>query len=243
MMTDIGTVFWKEQKELLSQKGTRGRLGVLMFVLVFGIFLPLEMGRSWIESPMVLLYWVWVPLFLVSTVIADAFAGERERHTLETLLASRLPDRAILLGKMFGGIGYSWGLTLLSLVLGLVTVNLTHGDGTMLMFSPLVGLAILVLSLLGAGLAAGTGVVVSLRASTVRQAQQTLSVSILMLLFVPVLGAQALPLRWKVSLVQLFAEMGVTTSVIGAIFALVLVNLGLFLWALARFKRARLILD
>jgi ABC-2 type transport system permease protein len=113
----------------------------------------------------------------------------------------------------------------------------------MLMFSPLVGLAILVLSLLGAGLAAGTGVVVSLRASTVRQAQQTLSVSILMLLFVPVLGAQALPLRWKVSLVQLFAEMGVTTSVIGAIFALVLVNLGLFLWALARFKRARLILD
>ena len=34
--------------------------------------------------------WMWFSLLLVINVVADSFAGERERHTLETLLASRL---------------------------------------------------------------------------------------------------------------------------------------------------------
>ena len=57
--------------------------------------------------------------------VADSFAGERERHTLETLLASRLPDRAILFGKVLAAVGYGWVLVMLMLVLSLVTVNLT----------------------------------------------------------------------------------------------------------------------
>ena len=35
-----------------------------------------------------------------STLIVDAVAGERERHTLETLLASPASDTGIIVGKM-----------------------------------------------------------------------------------------------------------------------------------------------
>jgi len=242
-MADIGTIMWKEWKEILSWGGSRGKVGLLVFVGVFGIFLPLQMGRAWVESPMVLAYWAWVPLFLVTSVIADSFAGERERHTLETLLASRLSDRAILFGKVGAAVGYGVGITWLSLLLGLVTANLARGQDRLLLYPLTVGLGIVGLSLLGAGLAAGAGVLVSLRAATVRQAQQTLSIAIMLLLFVPIFGTQALPVEWKARLFETFMAMNVTRVVVIAVVILAVLNVGLLVAAMDRFRRAQLILD
>jgi ABC-2 type transport system permease protein len=56
--------------------------------------------------------------------LGDAIAGERERHTLETLLASRISDRAILLGKVIVTTGYAWGTALLGLLFGLFVATL-----------------------------------------------------------------------------------------------------------------------
>lgn len=243
MIADIRTVVWKEWKEILSWGGSRGKVGILIFVGVFGIFLPLQMGRAWVESPMVLAYWACVPLFLVTSVIADSFAGERERHTLETLLASRLSDRAILFGKVGAAVGYGVGMTWLSLLLGLVTANLAHGQGKLLLYPVTMGLGIVGLSLLGASLAAGAGVLVSLRAATVRQAQQTLSIAIMVLLFVPIFGAQALPVEWKARLFETFMATDITHLVMIAVVILTLLNVGLLAAAKAKFRRARLILD
>jgi len=243
MMADIGTIMWKEWKEILSWGGNRGsKVGLLVFVGIFGIFLPLQMGRAWVESPMMLAYWAWVPLFLVSSVIADSFAGERERHTLETLLASRLSDRAILFGKIGAAVGYGVGITWLSLLLGLVTVNLVYGQDRLLLYPLTVGLGIVGLSLLSAGLAASAGVLVSLRAATVRQAQQTLNIAIMLLFFVPIFGVQALPMEWRVRLFEAFV-MNVTLVVVIAVVILAMLNVGLLLAAMARFRRAQLILD
>src|SRR5262245_29450021 len=188
MMTDLWTVMWKEWKEILFQRGSlrTGATGVLILLFVFGIFMPLQMGRTWVQSPMVLLYWTWVPLILVSGVVSDSFAGERERHTLEALLATRLSDQAILFGKLGAALGYGWGVTMACLLVGLVTVNLAHGQGELLFYPAVVGCGILALSLSGAGLVACAGVLISLRAASVRQAQQTLSITIMLLLFVPV---------------------------------------------------------
>jgi ABC-2 type transport system permease protein len=61
--------------------------------------------------------------------LGDAIAGERERHTLETLLASRISDRAILLGKVIVTTGYAWGTALLGLLFGLFVANLSKGQG------------------------------------------------------------------------------------------------------------------
>ena len=243
MIADIWTVMWKEWKVMLSHGVGRGRLTPVVLIGVFGVFMPLQTGRGWIESPQVLLYWVWVPIFLVSSIVADAFAGERERHTLETLLASRLSDRAILLGKTCAAVSYGWGLALISLVLGLVTLNLSESGDGLLMYPNIVALGAVGLSLLSAWLAAGAGVLISLRAATVRQAQQTLSIATMLLLFVPIVGLQALPPEGKERLFALIqgGDMGMLVAI--AAFVLAALDTGLLVAAMGRFQRARLILD
>jgi ABC-2 type transport system permease protein len=133
---DILTVAWKEWRELLQLGGNLrgGRLSLIILLGVFGVFLPIQAGAGWVQSPATVFYWGWVPLMLVSGAVADSFAGERERHTLETLLASRLPDSAILLGKMLAAVAYGWGLVIVMLVLSLVTVNLSARTGSLLLF-------------------------------------------------------------------------------------------------------------
>lgn len=243
MIADIATVMWKEWKEFLVWGGSRGKIGLLIFVGVFGVFLPLQMGRAWVESPIVLAYWAWVPMFLVTSVIADSIAGERERHTLETLLASQLSDRAILFGKVAAAMAYGLGMTWASLLLGLITVNLVHGQGKLLIYPASTALGIVVLSVLSAGVTAGAGVLVSLRAATARQAGQTLSLAIMVLLFVPAFGIQALPEAWKLRLAEIFAGLDITGITILAALILLLLKVGLLAAATARFQRAKLILD
>jgi ABC-2 type transport system permease protein len=245
VIADVYTVMWKEWKELLLQRGSL-RAGLFRVVLVagaFGILLPAQMGQSWIDSPLQLLNWAWVPIFLVTSLVADAFAGERERHTLETLLASRLSDRSILFGKAAAAVAYAWALTLLTLLAGVVTVNLVAGSGGLLLIPAPMLVGGVILSLLTAGLAAGIGILVSLRASTVRQAQQTLSIATMVLLFVPLFALPALPPEWRDSLVSGLSGSGIVGILLGGGAILVILD-ALFLGAaLARFQRAKLILD
>jgi ABC-type Na+ efflux pump permease subunit len=58
-------------------------------------------------------------------MITDSIAGERERQTLETLLASRLPDRAILLGKVAAITLLGWLLLALGALPGILHQALT----------------------------------------------------------------------------------------------------------------------
>ncbi len=244
MIADISTVLWKETKELLFQRGRfrGGTTGLVLFVVVFGIFMPLQSGRSWVESPIGLLAWCWVPFLLVSSVVADAFAGERERHTLETLLASRLSDRAILFGKLAASIAYGWGLTLACALLGLVTVNIAYGRGQLLLYPWKMALGIIVLSFLVAALAAGLGVLVSLRAATVRQAQQTFSIAFFVL-FIPLFLIPLLPADMKLKIVQSLAKANLEMIAVAAAGLLALIDVALAALAYARFQRDRLILD
>ena len=244
MAADIFSIMWKEFRELLIQKPNLrgGWIGLLVFIGVFGIMLPFQSGPAWVESPIGIVYWVWVPFMMVSTVIADSFAGERERHTLETLLASRLSDKAILLGKICTAICYGWGLTLVSLLLGLVTVNIAHGQGEILMYPLDVGLSILLVSFLMAALASTLGVLMSLRAATVRSAQQTLGVVALLPLLLVVI-VPMLPTSWTERIFALVMERNVTAIMIPVITAMLVLNLVLLAASMRRFQRARLILD
>jgi len=244
MIRDIFTIVKKELNEILLQSpGLRGgKLGLLLFIAVFGIFLPIQSGRDWLNSPTNLMIWGWVPFLLVSGVVADSFAGERERHTLETLLASRLSDRAILAGKILAALGYGWGITLVSLLVALVTINVAYGKGELLLFPWKIGLGIVTISLLVASLAAGLGVLISLRAATVRQAQQTFSLAFL-LFFIFLFLLPMLPEEWRMRVTQALAKADVESIVLGAMVVLLVIDLGLFATAAARFQRTRLILD
>jgi ABC-2 type transport system permease protein len=242
---DILTVAWKEWREFLWLGGSvrGGRFGLLLMVALFGILLPYETGADWLTSPAPMFYWAWVPLMLVGGAVADSFAGERERHTLETLLASRLPDQAIVLGKVLAAVGYGWGLVMVMLALSIVTVNLSVAQpGIVLPPWPL-GVVAPLVALLVSGVTAVAGILVSVRASTVRQAAQTLNVGVLVLVFTPMVVSQLLPDAWRTQLAASLLSVGTSTVVWAGVAALGLVDAILLGIALRRFRRVRLILD
>jgi ABC-2 type transport system permease protein len=249
MIIDIWTVMRKELTEIFFQRanvgGSRrgGWFSILIVLGVFGLFLPLQIGPEWLQRPQLLVFWAWVPLFLVSSVTTDTFAGERERHTLETLLVSRLADRAILFGKVAAAVAYGWGLSLLSVAISVVAVNIVYARGQLLFYPLYVAVLGVILSLLASGLSATAGVLISLRASSARQAAQIMSVAIMVLLFVPVLGLQALPADSRAQLANTLNNTSFNEVAIGAIIVLAILDGLLLLAGMARFQRAKLILD
>jgi ABC-2 type transport system permease protein len=221
MIHDVWTVARKEWLEIIDQllRFKRGGWSILLVIAFLGVVSPLQMGQEWLSSPLMFFYWPLLTSSMTSTLIADAIAGERERHTLETLLATRLSDTAIILGKILAAVLY--GFTI-----------------------PLSRVAALY-SLIGAGsfFISGVGVFVSLRATTVRQAQQTFGVIILLLMMTPVLLTQFTTPDFQLRVLAGVGRMGLESlafraaGVLGALAAL------LNAAAIGRFKRGKLALD
>lgn len=246
MIGDAWTVMRKELKEIWAISGGGGRRGWLSLVVmlgVFGIFMPLQSGRAWIDSPLTLFAWGWLPFFLTVQVVADSFAGERERHTLETLLASRLSDRAILFGKAGAVVAYACGMVWLMVLIGLITVNVVVGRGQeLLLYSLPTTAGTVVFSLLGSGLAASAGVLISLRAATARQAAQAMSL-IILILFSPVFIVSVLPLETQARIVLALKDVNPNQIMLIAAAVLFVLDAAFLAAAIARFQRTRLILD
>lgn len=244
MITDILTVAGKELREMLMFGETRGRskLSLLVFVLIFGVVIPLQNGREWVTSPISAMVWAWMPYMWVYSVVADSFAGERERHTLEALLATRLSDRAILFGKLLAALAYGFTLTWAILLVSLVTVNVAVRGTGLLLFTPWMAVAGLVFSILVSGLSASIGVLVSLRANSVRQAQQWMSFGMLVL-FLPLMFVQFIPRTWLESFGNALITADPIQIGIWAAFALLVLESVLLLIALRLFQRSKLILD
>lgn len=245
MIADIWTVIWKEWRELLFQRGSLRAtiMSLLPLLLVFGIFLPSQIGRAWVESPLTIVFWGWLPTLPVIALIADAFAGERERHTLETLLASPLSEVAILFGKVITVVSYGWLMTLLVVLTGLVGVNFFHGDGKLLLYPASILFGGMVLGFLSATLAASIGVIVSLRSPTVRQAAQKLAFVSIGLTWIPILGFNLLPSQLQTSLLNSAKNADGTQLFLISLVILFVLDAGLLAIAMVRFKRSRLILD
>ncbi len=172
MNADFVTVLWKEWKEIVLERsaGGSGSYRPLILLAVLGIFVPFRMGPERFFSVTGLLAPTFFSAIVITTVIADSFAGERERHTLETLLASRLSDGAILFGKIAASIAYGWLISISCIVIGAITVNVVNWHGQILMFHDAASWLILIFGppLMG-GVVATAGVLVSLHAATVRQ--------------------------------------------------------------------------
>jgi ABC-2 type transport system permease protein len=107
-------------------------------------------------------------------------------------------------------------------------------------------LANVALSLLLASLVAGLGVLTSLRAATVQGAQQTLMAAtlfpVVLLQMIPLLLLNVVP-DGRAHLEELVAAAHPTQIILIVIAILVVSDLGLLVAAVARFKRARLVLD
>ncbi len=246
MLRDIATVARKEWMEIIYQRASM-RAGLLAAVglplLFLGVIMPAKEGARWMTSPLAPLLWAWFPIFICASMICDAFAGERERHTLETLLASRLSDTSILFGKLAAAIGYGWGLALTGIVLNVITVNVTVLGHGFVMFPAHTFAAMVLLSLLGAALTSGAGVLTSLRAGSVRQAQQTLSIAVMLVFFGCGFGLSMVPHGMQRAFVRFITGGGVLSIDVVAVAVLAAADAALILAAMARFRRTRLILD
>lgn len=88
---------WREWSALRARLSW-GALAALIFA--WSLAAPHLLGELEAGPLIVAILSASLPLALSGVMIIDSFAGERERQTLETLLASRLPDQAILLGKV-----------------------------------------------------------------------------------------------------------------------------------------------
>jgi ABC-2 type transport system permease protein len=172
-------------------------------------------------------------------VIAEAFAGERERQTLEPLLASYLTDTSILIGKIASAVSYGWGHALFMLLVGLVTVNVMDVGGGFLFYSPLILIAGISLSFLASGAAACAGVIVSLRAPTVKYAQQLLSSASMLVFVLLFIAARSAPIDWW----GIPSRELVPGLILYSTLILALLDAALFLFAKSRFRREKLMLD
>jgi ABC-2 type transport system permease protein len=236
-MSDTWTMIWKESKDEFFQGNWQALIRPLLFMGILGIIFPLQSGMQWIDlSSLQLVLVTYIPFVFILNYIGDAIAGERERHTLETLLASRISDRAILFGKIIVTVGYTWGMAFVSLLLGLVSVNLVNGQAAWRFYSPSQLLMTLILILLMSLLAASAGVLVSLKSATVRQAQQTMFIATLGLGVAGVLALKVVPANVISALTynQLQLVIMGILALLDAVFLII---------SLVTFQRARLILS
>ena len=244
-MRDTWTVVWKEWREFRDQLLSlrRGGLSALILALILGIVAPVQLGSEWVHSKLIVGYWPFLAATMVSSLIADSVAGERERHTLETLLASRLSDSAILIGKIVAAVIYGVGFAVVNLFIGLIAVNVAHREDGLILFAPQRLIVTLVLTLLASLLMAGIGVFISLRASTVKQAQQAFGIAIIVLTMGPLLLFNALGPDTRDRVTQRLAAIGETRLEVYIVSVLVLFCAFVIGAALARFRRGKLVLD
>jgi ABC-2 type transport system permease protein len=244
MINQIQAMMWKEWKEMLLQRD-RSRMDrgfrTTVSMIVFAI-LVWRVGLAFVDSPRILLTPAFILVFCVVAIVADSFAGERERHTLETLLASRISDDAILFGKIGSAVFLVWALMFLMLLLGLVEVNLVRANGSLILPVHRV-ISTLVFTFLLCLLISCVGVFVSLHSSTVRQATQALNIGFMVLGFTALYASVSLPQEWRTKLAQVLTANNIAFTEFIGVTILLLIDLVLLATARASFRRHGLSLD
>lgn len=246
MIDQIRTVAWKEWKALGDQTGIRGVAGMavlIAMVLLMGVGMPWMAGPEFFASPLTLIAYPFIGSSVAANPVIDSFAGEKERRTLETLLASPLDDRAILLGKMWVGLAAGFTVPMLLYGLALVTVNVqVWGSGFVLPPSwAVIGVAGMSAGMVG--LVCSAGIVASMRASTVRQAAQSFGYGVFGLFVTPVIVATVLPTTFKTEAGSWLTQQDPVALVLFMVGALLALDTVFFWLALRSFRRGRLALE
>jgi len=130
-------------------------------------------------------FFLIIPLMVSGVIASDSFAGEKERKTIEALLAAPLTDSELLMGKILVSFAPAMGVTFLGFTLYTVMVDaLTVGRFGFLLLPNLTWLVmILFLAPAASLLGIGATVIISSRVKGFREAQQLSA-----LLVVPVLA-------------------------------------------------------
>jgi ABC-type Na+ efflux pump permease subunit len=183
MIGDLRTMLWKEWRERVREprRPLSAFQGMAVLMVGFGIWFAFR-ERDFITG--------WGPVavaftggMLVLLFAADAFAGERERRTLEALYSTPLGSAAILLGKVVAAGAQGWVLGALYGVTAGVSLTLMGVDLGPMWRGPALAGAVA----FSVGLAlffATIGCVVSCGSATVVQAQQKLFLAVAALMII-----------------------------------------------------------
>lgn len=242
-MSDLAAIMWKEWRSIIAGRARRQVLLVGGMLAFWAVVFPIQTGSDWVSDPVpVAILAIAMPVVMVGIIVPDAIAGERERHTLRTLLASRLPDRAILYGKLVFAVVVSWLAAPLVLAIALITVNVTADAAGFLFYDAGMLVSVLTAGLLISLLTGGIGIFVSLRARTAQEAQQVTVFA--MMLPMMLLTAGAIVLVENADARAFFEWLGSADARwVGpaALLVLALVDVVVLLAADRRFRRGRLI--
>lgn len=242
----VRAILWKEIREQYLRGGrpTTSLAFLLGLDVLVGLVLPLVLGQTVDDRETFLSFVVPLSAIVLSigcltlpmSVVIDSIAGERERHTLETLLASPARDRDIVFGKALSILlAVAVQVAVLSM-LCLVSWTIVAGASGF----------IAAILLLAGGMAGGfllstfmtgLGIFISERAPTIKQGQQWLAYATLPFLLAPSFGGAGFR-----ALADAQGAAGLVWFALG-LFLLVFVVLNAVFWGLALkgFQRGRLL--
>lgn len=241
-MSGIGAIVWKEWREVFLPNGRPGRQ--LIGLLLIQLGLPFIFGALFGQGPEIWAITVGVflgmiPIYTVLSYVIDSFAGERERHTLETLLATRLTDTSILLGKLTALLSFAFLFGAFGLIVLVIVGPLYVGTGFYLSLALLTFLGSFIGAMHYAVIASLIGILVSMRVKTVRGGQQVFAFTTIMPAIMLTSGVPALVSTGWLSPDRLGPYLLITVVAAGALMYGLIVLL--FIVALRTFRRERLL--
>ncbi len=209
-----------------------GTAGVSMYafaLLALGVLLPWHLSFDFLDVTVLSAY-ACLPALLVAPVVAESFAGDRERSQVP---ASVEELRQWLYAKVAAGALYGWISGVLAIVFGIATVSLSFARR---IWPPAVLAIDLALMCLAVSIfTACISSAVSIRARTAKYAKRTLRQGFLLLLVIVIYYSRFMPVEWKRHVVIPGAVSGFTEFV--AVVSIVLLGLSGGLLKLA-FSRA-----
>ena len=172
------------RKELLEILGNRDSLrgplvqGGIVFLLA-GVIVP-RSASMWSDPVAPILLFQLFPAAIASMIAADAFAGERERRTLETVLATPVTEMAIFMGKTLCAVSLGLFVSMVTLTSALIVASLHLGQTPL---SAARVASVIVGSFSASLLTSSVAVAISSRVDVARSAQQIASMAALTIIF------------------------------------------------------------
>jgi ABC-2 type transport system permease protein len=181
-MNAIYTVLRKELLEIFgdrhSLRGSLLQAGLLL--LLVGVVVPALDESIWSAPGAAVLLFQLFPAVIASMIAADAFAGERERGTLETLLATPLRESAIFIGKTLSAVTFALSVSLISFFSALIVAGVRFGH---LFLTPALLVSVIAGAAAASLLTSSIAVVISSFVHVARSAQQISSMAAMLLVF------------------------------------------------------------